>query len=197
MFLAGATFIAGLTEPLIELGPIPLWGVVQKISGRDLIMLGGGLFLLGKATSELYIKVEMPERSHAPAPSKKAGNAFAWMIAQIIVLDIVFSIDSVITAIGLTTNYPVMATAVVVSVIVMLVTSSRISTFIEAYPSVKILALAFLLMVGMVLVAEGLEMHIPKGYVYFAMAFSMAVEALNIRFRKKRDLASEGGNSST
>ncbi len=185
LFLAGAAYIANLTTPLFSVGPLPFMGIEHSLSGRDLIMLGGGLFLLAKATNELYVKIEMAEESAEPKAASQRNRDFAWMIVQIILLDIVFSIDSVITAIGLTKSYAVMAVAVIVAVGVMVWTSGSISRFIERHPSIKILALAFLIMIGMVLVAEGLEVHIPKGYVYFAMSFSMGVEALNMRFRTK------------
>lgn len=184
-FLAVASWVAGLTQPIFSVGPIPILDIHQELSGRDLIMLGGGLFLLVKATSELYAKIETPIEASRPKASQQKRKDFTWMIIQIILLDIVFSIDSVITAIGLSKHFAVMAIAVVIAVGVMLWTSGSISRFIERHPSIKILALAFLLMIGMVLVAEGLGSHIPKGYVYFAMAFSMGVEALNMRFRKK------------
>lgn len=185
VFLAAAAWIAGLTAALFHVGPIPLLGIEQGVSGRDLIMLGGGLFLMAKATTELYEKVEAPEHTSKPKSNGNGGRDFAWLLSQIVILDVVFSIDSVITAIGLTKDYTVMAVAVIISVGVMMWTSGSISQFIEKHPSLKILALAFLIMIGMVLLAEGLEMHIPKGYVYFAMAFSIGVEALNIRLRRK------------
>ena len=191
VFLAAAAWIANLTAPLFHLGPIPVLGIEQGVSGRDLIMIGGGLFLLAKATTELYQKIETPEEAGQPQAASSKGKDFAWMISQIILLDSVFSIDSVITAIGLTKNYAVMAVAVVVAVGVMLWTSGSISRFIEKHPSIKILALAFLMMIGMVLLAEGFEMHIPKGYVYFSMAFSIGVEVINMRFRAKHSLKSK------
>jgi len=173
------TWLARLTAPLINIGPI--FGTEFGFSGRDLIMLAGGLFLLAKATSELHSKLEGSEEAGA----KPKGSAFGLMIIQIILLDLVFSIDSVVTAIGLSQNFVIMATAVIIAVIVMQISARSISRFIHNHPTVKILALAFLLMVGMVLVAEGFHAHVPKGYVYFAMSFSMAVEFLNMRFRGK------------
>ncbi len=159
------------------------------VSGRDIIMFGGGMFLLAKATTELYNKLEGLEETHEGG--KKAGRNFAMLIAQIILLDIVFSIDSVITAVGLTQNFPIMAIAVIVAVGVMMLSARGIANFIEKHPSIKILALAFLLMVGMLLVIDGFHVHVPKGYVYFAMAFSVLVEMLNLRFRTKRGSAVE------
>lgn len=179
--LFGITWMAKLTEPLVTIDPFFAMTAGFGFSGRDLIMLGGGLFLLAKATSELHSKLEGAEDSSKP----KKGSAFGIMIVQIIVLDLVFSIDSVVTAIGLAQNFVVMATAVIIAVVVMQLSARGISRFIHRHPTVKILALAFLLMVGMVLVAEGFHAHVPKGYVYFAMAFSMGVEFMNMRFRGK------------
>ncbi len=181
-FLMGAVWIAQLTSPLFHvpqvLGMSAPWG----ISGRDLIMLSGGLFLLAKSTSEIHAKLEGSE--HEQSAGKR--SAFAGIVLQIVVLDIVFSIDSVITAIGLSQNFLVMAIAVVIAVIVMQLSAGRISAFIHQHPSVKILALAFLMMVGFVLMLEGLAIHVPKGYVYTAMLFSISVEFLNMRFRKRQ-----------
>jgi predicted tellurium resistance membrane protein TerC len=184
-FLAAATWIASLTQPLFTVGPFLGMQEAFQVAGRDIIMLAGGLFLLAKATTELYTKLEGAEEEHTTGKNSRA--AFGWLIAQIIVLDIVFSIDSVITAVGLTHHLPVMIVAVVVAVLVMMASAASVSRFIQHHPSVKVLALAFLLMIGMVLLLEGLHTHIPKGYVYFAMAFSVAVEALNMRLRKRRD----------
>jgi predicted tellurium resistance membrane protein TerC len=152
---------------------------------KHLILLVGGLFLMGKATSEMVAQVEhreAEERSDAPA----ARRSMAGAIAQIIAIDAVFSIDSVVTAVGMVDEVPVMVVAMVVAVLVMLAFSGRIGAFIEQHPSMKILALAFLLLIGALLVAESLGQHVPKGYIYFAMAFSVAVELLNLRFRLKR-----------
>ncbi len=185
VFLFGATWIAQLTTDLITMPA--LFGVIPSVgfSGRDLIMLAGGLFLLAKATSELHAKLEGNEHS----TSSTAKASFGSMIAQIIALDLVFSIDSVITAIGLTQHFWVMAVAVVISVGVMQLSAGGISRFIHRHPTVKVLALAFLIMIGTLLVAEGFEVHVPKGYVYFAMAFSMAVEFLNMRLRGRSSAA--------
>lgn len=180
-FLFGAVWLAKLTEPLFSIGPFLGMEAAFGLSGRDLIMLSGGLFLLAKATTELHAKLEGKEEDEG----KKAKANFASMIVQIIILDLVFSIDSVITAIGLSQNFLVMVIAVVIAVGVMQLSAGGISRFIHRHPTVKILALAFLLMVGMVLVAEGFHAHVPKGYIYFAMSFSMAVEFLNLRFRAR------------
>jgi predicted tellurium resistance membrane protein TerC len=163
----------------------------QGISGRDLVLLGGGLFLLYKASHEIFVEVEAREQ-HAPpatddAALKAAGRKLFWaVIGQIAVIDIVFSLDSVITAVGMVDQIWVMVAAVVASVGVMLVAAGPIGSFVDRHPSVKVLALAFLVMVGMALTAEAFDQHLPKGYIYAAMAFSLAVEALNIRARGKR-----------
>jgi predicted tellurium resistance membrane protein TerC len=189
VFLFFAVWIASLTMPLFTVSPLLLMQEPFGVSGRDLIMFGGGMFLLAKATTELYNKLEGPEESHEGG--KQARRNFAMLILQIILLDIVFSIDSVITAVGLTQNFPIMAIAVIVAVAVMMLSAKGISDFIEKHPSIKILALAFLLMVGMLLVIDGFHVHVPKGYVYFAMAFSVLVEMLNLRFRTKKGKAVE------
>ena len=151
------------------------------ISGRDLILIGGGLFLLGKATFEIHEKLEGEE--HAPGAVAAGTASFASTIAQILLLDIVFSLDSVITAVGMAEELWVMVTAVVIAIGVMLVSAGTISDFVNRHPTVKMLALSFLLLIGMSLVAEGLDFTIPKGYIYFAMGFSVFVEVLNLRLR--------------
>jgi predicted tellurium resistance membrane protein TerC len=176
VFLFFASWIAGLKDPLFT---ITSFG----FSGRDLIMLAGGLFLLAKATTELHSKLEGAEHDDPRART----SSFASLITQIVVLDIVFSIDSVITAVGLASNLWIMVTAVLISVAVMQLSAGAISSFIEKHPTIKILALAFLLMVGLVLVVEGFHIHIPRGYVYAAMAFSIGVEFLNMRYRRKAE----------
>jgi predicted tellurium resistance membrane protein TerC len=153
----------------------------QGVSGRDLILFFGGLFLLFKSTLEIWHSVEGEEEAGHEGGAKKAG--FMGVILQIAVIDIIFSLDSVITAVGLVQNVPVMIAAIVIAVLVMMMAAGTISEFIERHPSLKILALSFLIVVGTLLVAESFEVHVPKGYVYFAMAFSLAVEALNIRVR--------------
>lgn len=185
VFLMGAVWIAQLTAPLFTIPQMLAMQAPWGVSGRDLIMLSGGLFLLAKATTEIHGKLEGAEH----APSKAAKAAFATMIVQIIVLDIVFSIDSVITAIGLSQNFMVMAISVIIAVIVMQLSAGKISAFIHQHPTVKILALAFLMMVGLVLMLEGLSVHVPKGYVYTAMLFSISVEFLNMRFRQRQAVA--------
>jgi predicted tellurium resistance membrane protein TerC len=163
----------------------------QGISGRDIVLLAGGLFLLWKASHEIFVEVEAREQDHAPdtdaATLKAAGQRLFWgIIGQIAIIDIVFSLDSVITAVGMVDNLAVMVAAVIAAVGVMMFAAKPIGDFVDSHPSVKVLALAFLVMVGMALTAEAFEVHIPKGYVYAAMAFSLAVEALNLRARSKR-----------
>jgi predicted tellurium resistance membrane protein TerC len=161
----------------------PLFSILgNELSGRDLILLGGGLFLIGKAAHEMHAKLEGPDAGEAPAGHAPASAAL--ILAQILLLDLVFSLDSVITAVGMASQLWVMIVAMILSVAVMLVFAGKIGDFVERHPTVKILALAFLLLIGVMLVAEGLGQHISKGYVYFAMAFALAVELLNMRFRK-------------
>ena len=172
--LFSIAWVMGLVEPLFT-----VFG--QEISGRDIILIVGGLFLLTKSTREIHESFEI----HGPEGegSAKTANFFS-ILVQIALLDIVFSLDSVITAVGLADDVPVMAIAIIIAVGVMLLAAKAIGEFVDANPSIKILALSFLIMVGMVLVAEGLDFHVPKGYVYFAMAFSVTVELINIRVRK-------------
>jgi predicted tellurium resistance membrane protein TerC len=155
----------------------------EGFSGRDLILFFGGLFLLFKSTAEIYHSLEGEEDGQ-----QAGGKAYGFMgiIVQIAIIDIVFSLDSVITAVGLVDNVPVMVAAIVISVIVMMLSAGTISDFIDKHPSLKMLALSFLIVVGTVLIAEAFDVHVPKGYVYFAMAFSLAVEAVNIRMRTAR-----------
>jgi predicted tellurium resistance membrane protein TerC len=172
--LASIAWIARLTAPLFTV-------LGQEISGRDLILLGGGVFLLFKATREIHDRLE-GEEGHGNA---RAGVTFTSVIVQILLLDIVFSLDSVITAVGMADELPVMIAAVVIAVGVMMFAAGPISDFVADHPTVKMLALSFLLLIGMSLVAEGLDQHIPKGYVYFAMGFSVLVEMLNLKMTKK------------
>jgi len=153
----------------------------QSISGRDLVLIGGGLFLLGKSTFEIHEGLEGPPGEHGGRQAASFGS----VIAQVMVLDIVFSLDSVITAIGMANQLPVMITAIVLAVLVMMLAAEPISAFVSAHPTLKMLALSFLLLIGISLVAEGFGGHIPKGYIYFAMGFSVFVEMINIRLRKK------------
>jgi len=154
----------------------------EDISGRDLVLIAGGLFLVGKATHEIFDRLEV-DHSRSGRPVRAS---FAAVVTQIALLDLVFSIDSVITAVGMARALSVMVAAVVIAVLVMLVFAGSISGFIERHPSLKILALAFLILIGVVLVADGMGQHIPKGYVYFAMAFSLGVEILNLKLRARQ-----------
>ncbi|MFC1580945.1 TerC family protein, partial [Thermodesulfobacteriota bacterium] len=176
--LFSLSLIMRLTSPLFTV-------LSNEISGRDIILILGGLFLLGKSTLEIHTSLE-GEEGHANGGAEKKGATFFNIILQIIVLDIVFSLDSVITAIGLVNQLPVMITAIVIAVVVMIFVSGSISRFIERHPTVKILALSFLLLIGVALIGEGFNLHIPKGYIYFAMAFSVFVEMLNTRIRRRR-----------
>jgi predicted tellurium resistance membrane protein TerC len=175
--LATLAWVAGLTEPLVTL---PILG--HEISGRDLILIAGGLFLLWKSTAEIHQLLE-GEKGEA---SSAARTTFSSVIVQIILIDAVFSLDSIITAVGMVDQLAVMVAAVVASVALMMAFAGAIGRFVSAHPTVKMLALAFLFVIGVVLIADGFDHHVPKGYVYFAMAFSVAVEALNIRMRRKR-----------
>ena len=187
LLLFSLTWVMGLTADLFTLAD-------HGISGRDLVLLFGGLFLLYKASHEIFVEVEAREQ-HGPlstdtAALKAAGSKLFWVIiGQIAIIDIVFSLDSVITAVGMVDEISVMVAAIIFSVIVMLVAAKPIGEFVDRHPSVKILALAFLMMVGMALTAEAFDMHVPKAFIYVAMAFSLAVEALNIRARAKRRAA--------
>jgi predicted tellurium resistance membrane protein TerC len=171
--LFSLSWVIGLTDPLFSI-------LGHEISGRDIILLGGGLFLIAKSTHEIHQKLE-GEEGETGAP---AGSSFTNVIIQILLLDVVFSLDSVITAVGMVEHIGIMISAVVVAVILMMVFSAPVSNFVEHRPTIKMLALSFLLLIGVTLVAEGWGLHIPKGYVYFAMAFSLFVEILNTRFRK-------------
>lgn len=187
LLLFSLSWVMGLTADLVSVAN-------QGISGRDLVLLAGGLFLLWKASHEIFVEVEAreehgPQESDAEALRKSGRNLFWSIIAQIAVIDIVFSLDSVITAVGMVDHISIMVAAVIVSVGVMLVAARPIGEFVQRHPSVKVLALAFLVMVGMALTAEAFDVHVPKGYIYVAMAFSLAVEALNIRARNKRRAA--------
>jgi predicted tellurium resistance membrane protein TerC len=182
--LFSLSWIIGLTEPLLTV-------MEKSVTGRDLVLIFGGLFLLYKSTHEIYSEVEDKHDSYEESTTldaaKKKGAALFWgSIVQIGILDIVFSLDSVITAVGMVDQLSVMVAAVLVSVGVMLVAAKSIGEFVERHASVKVLALSFLMMVGLTLIAEGFGAHIPKGYLYAAMAFSLLVEMLNIRSRKKR-----------
>jgi predicted tellurium resistance membrane protein TerC len=183
--LFSLAWVMTLTSPLFTV-------LAQEISGRDLILLGGGLFLLYKASHEIFLEVEAhePKEVSAGVENVKAGATLFWgTIVQIGIVDIVFSLDSVITAVGMVDNISVMVAAVIASVAVMLFAAKPIGEFVDRHPSIKVLALAFLTMVGTLLIAEAFDVHVPKAYVYTAMLFSLGVEALNIRARSKRQTA--------
>ncbi|MGE8405708.1 MAG: TerC family protein [Pseudomonas sp.] len=183
LLLLSITWVMRLTADLFE-----VFG--QGISGRDLILFCGGLFLLWKSSQEIYHGLEGEEENNDESGTGNGGR-FIYTIIQIAIIDIVFSLDSVITAVGMVSHVPVMVAAIIVAVLVMMLCAAAISDFIDKHPSLKMLALSFLMVVGTVLIAEAFDVHVPKGYVYFAMAFSLAVEAVNIRMRtamaKKRN----------
>jgi len=172
--LFSLTWLMGLTTPLFTF-------LHWEISGRDLILIAGGLFLLGKSTLEIHEKLE-GEEGHSSAHT---AASFAGVLVQIMLLDIVFSLDSIITALGMANRLEVMVAAVVVAVGFMMLFAGKISAFVDRHPTIKVLALSFLILIGVALVGDGLDMHIPKGYIYFAMAFSVMVEMLNLRVRGK------------
>jgi len=173
--LFSISWVMGLTDPWFSV-------LNQAISGRDAVLIGGGLFLLAKATHEIHNNLEGEEERASAAVATSMGM----VLTQVAVLDIVFSLDSVITAVGLVEQVLIMAIAIVLAVAVMLMAAKPIGDFVDEHPTIKILALSFLILVGVTLMAEGFDVHVPKGYVYFAMAFSVAVEMLNIRMRKLR-----------
>ena len=175
ILLFSLSWVIGLTAPLFT-----VFG--EEISGRDLVLIVGGLFLLGKSTHEIHGSLE-GEEGHR---STKVYPSFAGVLIQIALLDIVFSLDSVITAVGMVDNLSVMIAAVVVSIAFMMAFAGTIGAFVQKHPTIKMLALSFLILIGVTLIAEGLDQHIPKGYIYFAMAFSVLVEILNIRLRKAK-----------
>lgn len=180
--LGAVNWIVGLEESLFH-----IFG--HGFSGKDLIMLAGGLFLIAKATYEIHHKLEGPENK---AQLKKTATSFKGVILQILAIDLVFSLDSVITAVGMADSYVVMAAAIIISVGIMLFASRPISAFVQRHPTMKMLALSFLILIGVMLVVEGIGEKIPKGYIYFAMAFSLGVELLNIRARKVTTAVSKG-----
>src|SRR3712207_1484392 len=179
LLLLSLSWVIGLTAPLFTV-------LGQEISGRDLILILGGLFLLGKSTFEIHENLE-GEEGHSSA---KVAASFGAVLIQIALLDIVFSLDSVITAVGMVNEVPVMIAAVTVAILVMLVSAEAVSGFVNRHPTVKMLALSFLLLIGFTLIIEGFDQHIPKGYIYFAMAFSVVVELLNLRVRRRRQTPS-------
>ena len=176
LLLLSLAWMMRLTSPLFTI-------LTKEISGRDLILIFGGLFLLWKSTQEIWESLEGEEEGE----HRVTASSSYWMVlGQIAIIDIVFSLDSVITAVGMAKDVPVMVIAIVIAVAVMMFAAKSIGEFVDAHPSIKMLALSFLILVGVALIGEGLAMHIPKGYIYFAMCFSLGVEMLNIRIRKKR-----------
>ncbi len=175
ILLFSLTWVIGLTAPLFS-----VFG--EEISGRDLVLMVGGLFLIGKSTHEIHGSLEGDEGHTA----SKVYSSFASVIVQIMLLDIVFSLDSVITAVGMVSDIRIMIGAVIIAILFMMAFSGSIGRFVQRHPTVKMLALSFLLLIGVTLIAESLDQHIPKGYVYFAMAFSVFVEMLNLRLRKSK-----------
>jgi predicted tellurium resistance membrane protein TerC len=172
LLLLSISWVIGLTEPLFSL-------LTLEVSGRDLILIAGGLFLLGKATLEIHHRLEGVEGQQ----SAKVAASFTSVIVQIMLLDVVFSLDSVITAVGMVDEVIIMVIAVIFAAVVMIWSARSIGEFVERHPTIKILALSFLLLIGFTLIVEGLHQHIPKGYIYFAMGFSVFVEMLNLRIR--------------
>lgn len=176
LLLMSIAWVMSLTETLFEV-------FEHNVTGRDLILLFGGLFLIGKSTYEIHEKLEAgPETATEVRSNSKSARS---TLIQILLLDIVFSLDSVITAVGMAKHIPIMVAAMVIAVLVMLVSSGKISDFVHRHPTIKILALSFLLLIGVMLMVEGMGGHVSKGYIYFAMAFSLMVEMLNIKYRKK------------
>ena len=186
LLLLSLSWVMSLTSPLFNIGEwVNLdskeWLEKLAISGRDLILIVGGLFLIYKSTHEIHLKLEGEEEEEG----KTKVHSFVGVIVQILILDIVFSLDSVITAIGMAEHVEIMIAAVVIAVVIMMFSANAISNFVNNHPTVKMLALSFLLLIGVSLLAEGLDQHIPKGYIYFAMAFSVLVEMLNLKMKKK------------
>lgn len=178
LLLCGIAWLVNLTTPFLNIGPV-------HMSGKDLVLLLGGLFLIWKSATEIYEKVEAHEGHEAAAPT---ANTVTAILAQIVMIDIVFSLDSIITAVGLVKEISIMMAAVIISMLVMLWASAGIGNFIDRHPSIKILALSFLMMIGTMLTAEAFHYAIPKGYIYFSLAFSLFVEFLNIRYKRNTPL---------
>jgi predicted tellurium resistance membrane protein TerC len=177
VMLFGLTWLMKLTEPVFT--------VIISFSWRDLILIGGGLFLIAKATHEIHGEVEA-EHNGPATPAAVAAQSFFWVIVQLIAVDLIFSLDSIITAIGMARDIEIMVAAVLIAMIVMYVSSGPVAAFIARHPTTKMLALAFLVLIGVALVADGFEFHIPRGYIYFAMVFAAAVEAFNVLASRNR-----------
>jgi len=183
LLLCALVWLMGLTAPVVKVADLSL-------SWRDLILIGGGLFLIAKATHEIHGEVEGAD---GETHSRRAASAFAWIIVQIIIIDLVFSLDSIITAIGMAQDLEIMIAAVVIACVIMYISSGPVASFVARHPTTKMLALSFLVLIGVALVADGLSFHIPRGYIYFAIVFAMAVEVFNILARRNRNrIAGEG-----
>ncbi|MDN3595467.1 TerC family protein [Zunongwangia endophytica] len=176
LLLLGITWIIGLTKPVLTFGDF-------ELSWRDIILLAGGIFLLVKSTLEIHHKVEGQHETERNVSAKSFGLA----IGQIVMLDIIFSFDSILTAIGLTTEIVLMIIAVIISILVMMIFAKAISDFVNKHPTIQILALSFLILIGVMLIIEAVHYHVPKGYIYFSVFFSLSIEMLNMRYRKKND----------
>ena len=181
MLLSVLVWLIGLTQPVITVSDI-------GFSWRDIILIGGGLFLIAKATHEIHREMEAREEGHEAAP---APNAFFWVIVQIIIIDMVFSLDSIITAIGMAEDIAIMIAAVIIAIVIMYVSAGPVTKFVAEHPTTKMLALAFLVLIGLALVADGFRFHIPRGYIYFAITFSAAVEFFNVLAKRNRRKAAK------
>ena len=180
LLLSLLVWLIGLTQAVLTVRGVAL-------SWRDLVLIGGGLFLIGKATHEIHAEVEAPDADHETGTT--GAGAFFWVIVQVIVIDMVFSLDSIITAIGMAQDLEIMVAAVVIACLVMYLSSGPVARFVAEHPTTKMLALAFLVLIGVALVADGFKFHIPRGYIYFAIAFSAAVEFFNVLAKRKRKKA--------
>ncbi len=178
LLLLSITWIIGLTEPVLTVADF-------ELSWRDIILVAGGIFLLIKSTLEIHHKVEGQEENNTTEKGKKTTISFSSAIVQIVLLDIVFSFDSILTAVGLTDQIILMVIAVIVSIIVMMIFAKPVGEFVNNHPTIQILALSFLILIGVMLIVEGAHYHVPKGYIYFAVFFSLAIEMLNMRYRRK------------
>ncbi|TQI72101.1 putative tellurium resistance membrane protein TerC [Gramella sp. Hel_I_59] len=178
LLLLSITWIIGLTEPVLTVADF-------ELSWRDIILVAGGIFLLIKSTLEIHHKVEGQEENNTTEKGKKPTISFSSAIVQIVLLDIVFSFDSILTAVGLTDQIILMVIAVIVSIIVMMIFAKPVGEFVNNHPTIQILALSFLILIGVMLIVEGAHYHVPKGYIYFAVFFSLAIEMLNMRYRRK------------
>jgi predicted tellurium resistance membrane protein TerC len=185
VMLFGLTWLMGLTAPIVTI-------LGNGISWRDIILIGGGLFLIVKATHEIHGEVEARDTE---ADASSGASSFGWIVAQLVAIDLVFSLDSIITAIGMVDEIAIMIVAVVIAMLVMYAAAGPVGNFIAEHPTTKMLALAFLLLIGMALIADGFEFHIPRGYIYFAMAFAGAVEVFNVMAKRNRRRPRKSGSS--